>query len=179
MFAKICGYKDLLACMSWPCRPNTWEKGLRLQVSVSSMVELLCVCGGETLSLLQANKVHRGSTSTCSLCWLLMCLPLMPLHDLSYAFSQRCHSLRPVSWSVAPDQELLLLLLLLLFSWWEMCAPRLLSLSLLISAPVWRCFRWRAQHEQSKREGIEQWAKEEPAAERRHKLYPPTEGEQR
>lgn len=23
--------------MSWPCRPNTWEKGLRLQVRVSSM----------------------------------------------------------------------------------------------------------------------------------------------
>lgn len=24
--------------MSWPWRPNTWEKGLRLQVSISSMV---------------------------------------------------------------------------------------------------------------------------------------------
>ena len=51
------------------------------------------------------------------------------------------------------------------------------ALSLLISAPVWRCFRRGAQHEQSKREG-ESNEKEKAAAEKTQTL-PSDESENR
>lgn len=153
--------------MSWPWRPNTWEKGLRLQVSISSMAELLREGKGPSSSegesaLRVSLRVWRRLAvaleqfSPLTLNWLLICLwshlttSPTPFPGLSFAsYSCLPADCRSVLCLVASDAVRVV------------AAPELMgdlcwvALRLLISAPVWRCFRQRAQqtqHEQSKRE---------------------------
>lgn len=68
--------------MSWPWRPKTWEKGLRLQVRVSSITELL---GDKTV--LQEGK---SQPPTALLDWSLApftLIPAEPPHDLPCLFN--------------------------------------------------------------------------------------------
>lgn len=177
--------------MSWPWRPNTWEKGLRLQVSISSMAGLLR-WSGEVLRL-KKRKVEWESASECgrlaitldqssplqSLNWLLICLwrhfttSPTPFPGMSFAFySCLPADCRSVPRLVASDAVRVAAALQL------MGDLRWVALSLLIRALVWRCFRQRAlqtQDEQSKRERErvrESNEKENPAAERRQTLSP-------
>ena len=153
--------------MSWPWRPNTWEKGLRLQVSVSSMAELLREGKGPASSE-RGSASERGEGSAVE-------APEQPSHSHSLTdsliictsrpllrLSQGCHLLLTAVSPLTADQsrvsspqmpsELLLLL-----SWWGICVG--VALSLLISAPVWRCFRQRAQANTA-------WTKQERERER-------------
>lgn len=141
-----------LACMSWPWRPNTCEKGLRLQVSISSMAARR----GKVLRLWQ-RQVHWGSASDCrrgSAFALEKSSPLSLLAFCKFAFEvtsqplqrlfRNCHlffcffflfySCLPcwLQISLVPcclrcRQELLLF-----FSWWEICAGLLSACSLVL-----------------------------------------------
>lgn len=175
--------------MSWPWRPNTWEKGLRLQVSISSMAEFLrevkCpspserkkYTEGQPPSVAKVGCRTGAISSSHSLNWLLICwwshltTSPTPFPGLSFAFYSclpaDCRSVLCIVTSdavrVAAASQLM----------GDLCW---VALSLLIRAPMWRCFRQRAQqtqHEQSKRErGRVSDETEKPAAERRHTLSP-------
>jgi len=153
--------------MSWPWRPNTWEKGLRPQVSISSMAELLRERRGPSSSLERQRERERErectvgqppSVETVGCCsgpilssHLLSTanLPLKPPHDLSSAFPCRLPAdCRSVLCVVASDAVR------------AAAAPELMgdlcwvAFSSLVSAPeLLQMERARqTQHEQSKRE---------------------------
>lgn len=170
--------------MSWPWRPNTWEKGLRRQVRVSSIAELL---QERKVLCFWRQKVHWGSASECGevrlsrrtspvllLPQLIVDLPLKPLHDLLSAFPSAviCLLRLSPSWLQISQAS----------GCFRCCRSCRCSsadgrsvcvevaLSLLISAPA------KAQYEQSKRE--EESSEEKPAAEKRQ-TFPPDESENR
>lgn len=180
---KTC--KHSLACMSWPWRPNTWEKGLRLQVSISSMAERSSVCWGSALRV--SLRVWGGSavalkqSSPLTLWQLTANSRMKPPHDLLCAFPRAVICLffltaaspltADLSWVSPPQMPSELPLLL---SWWEICVGLLsaCSLALLRGAASDREHR-QTQHEQSKREReSKRWEGEACCRERTDSLLP-------